>query len=235
MTNGIILKIGDREVLSTEIKYEDLIELYKQFIKKYKEVPTSVFHNAKHNMPQTRIINRILKENNITYKEFLCQFGKTSHTRTGDEDYDSLKNKYIEISKKRGSYLKEKELFNNKYGLPSSRWFISHCPNKEIKTFRDFLRWCGFDTHYAISKEEVSMKLKSYEKKINRPLTLSDITYDNVGFSMFVITRLYGNLTKAKEEIGLLPKRAKRPFEYYKNTLTEALNNIYKQNQQKIC
>ena len=74
-----MLKVGDKEVQSTKVTYEDLVILYKQFIDTYGEVPVYSKCDSKHNMPQGRIINRVLKENSITYNDFLLQFGKVSH------------------------------------------------------------------------------------------------------------------------------------------------------------
>ena len=57
-----MLKVGNKEVQSTKVTYEDLIILYKQFINTYGEVPVYSKCDSKHNMPQGRIITRVLKE-----------------------------------------------------------------------------------------------------------------------------------------------------------------------------
>lgn len=47
---------------------------------------------------------------------------------------------------------------------------------------------------------------------------------------MIVLVRMFGGLNKAKEEIGLMPTPTDKPlypFEYYRDTITEALNNLY--------
>ena len=88
MSTIIMLKVGDKEVQSTKVTYDDLVILYNQFIDTYGEVPVYSKCDSKHNMPQGRIINRVLKENNVTYNDFLLQFGKVSHVRTESKDYD---------------------------------------------------------------------------------------------------------------------------------------------------
>lgn len=42
-----------------------------------------------------------------------------------------------------GRALKVKELQNNTLGLPNRRWFANHCPDKDVKTYSDFLNWLG--------------------------------------------------------------------------------------------
>lgn len=78
MGKAIYLDVADRKVLTTQITYDDLVILYKQYIEKYGEVPTFSKCNSKHNMPQGRIINRVISEKGITYNDFLLQFGITT-------------------------------------------------------------------------------------------------------------------------------------------------------------
>lgn len=228
---SVKLKVGEKEVISTNITYEDLIVLYQQYIDTYGKVPVFSNCDLKHNMPQGRIITRILKENNVTYNDFLLKFGKVSHVRTESKDYNFYVKRYIELSNERGTYLNQNELTNNNLGLPGCNWFVKHCPDKNVHTFADFVHWCGFNTFHVWTKDEVSTALKELEIKLDKALVRDDITPENVGFSMIVINRLYGTLNKAKDEIGLKPTPANKPlrsFEYYKNTLTEAIDNLYK-------
>ena len=86
MATPVKLKVGNKEVKSTEVIYDDLVILYQQYIDDYGEVPVYSKCDSKHNMPQGRIITRVLKENNVTYNDFLLQFGKVSHVRTESKD-----------------------------------------------------------------------------------------------------------------------------------------------------
>ena len=76
MATPVKLKVGNKEVKSTEVTYDDLVILYQQYIDVYDEVPVYSKCDSKHNMPQGRIITRVLKENNVTYNDFLLQFEK---------------------------------------------------------------------------------------------------------------------------------------------------------------
>lgn len=225
------LKVGKRTILSTELTYDDLKILYEQYIKKYCEVPIFSKCDLKHNMPQGRIINRILEENNVTYNDFLLQFGKVSHVRTESKNYDIFLEKYKEISKQKGRALLSSELTNNAYGLPNVTWFVKYCPDKNVKMYDDFVRWCGFESNkLEKDKEYVCQTLINLEKKLKRPITRNDISKDKTGFSMIVINRLFGGLTNAKKELGLmktLPTQP-RPFEYYQKSLDIILDNFKK-------
>lgn len=235
---SVILKIKDKEVESTKITYDDLIELYKQYIETYGEVPVYAKCDKKHNMPQGRIITRVLKENDVTYNDFLLQFGKVAHVRSEIKNYDLYVKRFKEISDEIGHALCGNELLNNKYGLPNPNWFVKYCPDKNVKSYDDFVIWCGYESNkLKKDKELIVATLTNLEKELGRPIIREDISYEKTGFSMIVINRMFGGLNKAKEEIGLLPTPLDtplHPFEYYKKTLLEAINNLYAQTGRKF-
>lgn len=134
------LNVDGKKVLTTEITYEDLVMLYKQYIEKFNEVPVFSKCNLKNNMPQGRIINKIISNKGITYNDFLLQFGKVSHVRTESKDYDYYVNRFKKLCS--DHVLKIQDLINNEYGLPNANWFIKYCPDKNVKTYNDFIKWC---------------------------------------------------------------------------------------------
>lgn len=235
--NTSMLVVGDRNVQSTKITYNDLIILYQQYINTYEEVPVYSKCDSKHNMPQGRIITRLLNENRVTYNDFLLQFGKVSHVRTESKDYDLYVKKFKEVSDNTGHALNIKELTNNKYGLPSPNWFVKYCPDKNVKTYDDFVLWCGYKSNkLKKDKDFIITTLVNLERELRRPITRADISLDKTGFSMIAVTRIFGSLSNAKKEIGLMKTQFNtpmRPFEYYKETLTEALSNLSKQTGRK--
>ena len=109
------LNVDGKKVLTTEITYEDLVMLYKQYIEKFNEVPVFSKCTLKNNMPQGRIINKIISNKGITYNDFLLQFGKVSHVRTESKDYDYYVNRFIKLCS--DHVLKIQDLINNEYGL----------------------------------------------------------------------------------------------------------------------
>ena len=225
------LKVDDREVKSTEITYDDLVVLYNQYIKTYGEVPTYTTCDSKHNMPQGRIITRVLKENNITYNDFLLQFGKVSHVRTESTNYDVYVKRFIQTCKDLGRTLRQNELTNNTYGLPNVGWFIKNCPNKDVKCYNDFVVWCGLESNkLEKDRDFVVNTLVNLEKELGRPILKEDISLEKTGFSLIVLNRMFGGLGKAKEELGLMKSVSAKPlpFEHYKNRLDEVLQKIRK-------
>ena len=106
MAQAKLLDVAGRQVLTTEVTYDDLVILYKQYIEKYGEVPIFSKCDAKHNMPQGRIINRVIAENGVTYNDILLQFGKVSHVRTESKDYDLYVKRFKYICEKIGHTLR---------------------------------------------------------------------------------------------------------------------------------
>ena len=230
MGQAKFLDVNGRQVLTTEVTYDDLVILYNQYIEKYGEVPIFSKCDAKHNMPQGRIINRVIADKGITYNDFIVQFGKVSHVRAKPKDFESHVKRFKEVSDKVGHGLIQNELFNNSYGLPNPNYFVKYCPDKNVKTYDDFVLWCGYESNKLKRDDElVGQKLIELEKKLGRHITKYDITLENVGFSEIVVTRVFGSLNKAKEKLGLLPTPPSAqplPFEYYRNELDKILDNI---------
>lgn len=94
MGKAVYLDVDGRKVLTTEVTYDDLVTLYKQYIEKYGEVPNYKVCDSKHNMPQGRIITKIFNNKNITRDEFLKQFGIT--TRLKEKTINSIMKNIID-------------------------------------------------------------------------------------------------------------------------------------------
>lgn len=219
---SVVLEIDGKSVISTQITYDELVAAYYQFIRNHGAVPISSECVAKNNLPQMRIIKRILQEEHITYGAFLAQFGKVAHVRSDSRDYARHVKQYIEFSNKLGHAITSGELINNQYGLPGSTWFIQNCPDKNVTSFTQFVQWCGLTPAKKVwTREEVGNALCNLECQLSRPVTKQDIAPDSVGFSMIVVTRLFGSLSQAKQDLGLLRTAHIQPlsFEFYKTKL----------------
>lgn len=237
MGKAIYLDVADRKVLATQITYEDLVILYNQYIEKYGKVPVLSLCNAKHNMPQDGIIRRVIANRDITYNDFLLQFGKISHVRTENKDYNVYVRRFKEVCNKNGHVLTRNELINNSYGLPSSSWFVKYCPDKNIKTYDDFVKWCGYKSNKLEKDRDVVVNtLINLEKELGRPIVANDISMKKTGFSIYVLNRMFGGLSQAKKEIGLIKTQLNQPksFEYYKIKLDKILESIKSQTDRKI-
>lgn len=97
MGKAVYLDVGNRKVLATKITYNDLIILYKQYIEKYSSVPMLTQCSSKYNLPQAGIVKSVVKNEGISYNEFLLQFGKVrtldvngTHKNIRDLKYDDL-------------------------------------------------------------------------------------------------------------------------------------------------
>lgn len=203
---SVNLQIGKRVVKSTEVTYDDLVELYRMFIQKFGHVPITPECTAANNLPQMRIINRVLREQGITYKDFLGIFGKKLHARASSADYDIFVAQFKKYSDELSRPLTSLELVSEKYNLPSVKWFIKFCPDKNVKDYRDFVVWCGYDPCKKIwTKDEVAIILQEFERANDRNVVQEDINTPNMGFSMIVINRLFGSLEDARKECGLMP------------------------------
>lgn len=215
---------------TTELDYNDLIILYKQFIEKYNKIPTYKELTLKYNMPQPKIMKKILNNQHIIYNDFLNMFGKVKHVRTENiNNYNYYVDKFKQICIEKNHVLKMKELQNNSMGLPSAYWLIKNCPDKNVKTYIEFCHWCGFnDNSLKKDKTEVIKQLRLLQENLGRPLIKKDITIQNVGFSNIVIVRIWGSWSQCKKELDLYPTPTSNPksFDYYKNQVDIALNTI---------
>ena len=235
--SGVDLNVNGEKVCSLELTYDQLVWLYNDYVERTGKIPTTKDCSLKNNLPQQRIVNKILKSQNITYKDFMLLFGKHAHVRASVDDYNEYVNKFKEISNRIGRALTSPELIDNIYGLPNAQWFAKYCPANDVKSYDDFVRWCGLKSNKSKKdKEDVSKKLLELEKTIGRPLTRDDISYDKVGFSMIVINRIWGSLTKCKKELGLVetpPSSTPKSFGKYKADLDKVIESFKSQTDRK--
>lgn len=223
IVNGVIKK-------TMELTYEDIVWLCKDFYNKNNKYPSGHDFCIKNNLPQQRIVSRLIKEKGLTYADFWNSLGKTKHVRAEIENYDIYIHKFKEYCNK-NHVLTSRELFCNKLGLPSSSWFVENCPDKNVKNYSDFLKWCGYNPNIIIyEKEYISQQLIKYEKELGRAIRKEDICSDKIGFSFWAIQRIWGSLRNCRKEIGLqepvILKKKARSFLEIKNNIDGILNKI---------
>ena len=229
----VILNVNGVDKKSTELSYEDLCWLYQDFTNKYGHVPITSECLSKYNLPQARIVNKILDSAGITYNDFINQFGKTSHVRANKNNYDKYVDRFKEVSNQLGRALKFSELVNNEYGLPSSGWLVKNCPDDSVKSYDDFVVWCGFDSNsLKMDKQYVIDSVYKLQEELGRPIIREDLTLDKIGFSSIVINRIWGGLNNCKDELGLLRTESSKslPFSHYKEILDGILDDITENN-----
>lgn len=224
--NGVIKK-------SRDLTLDDLKILFNQFKKQTGKLPILQDCISRNNLPQPKIIKNILLENNVDYQDFYNSLGKYSHLRTESKDFTYFFNKYMNICNETGRALMIKELVNNTYGLPSATWFVDNCPDSKIKSYDDFVTWCGFPSNKLKNDDEwVAKKLIELDKRLNRPIKSTDLTARNIGFSMIVVNRIWGGLQNAQIQLnlkqGIRKVKQYNSFEEMKKDLSIILNSIKK-------
>lgn len=237
MGKSVLLDVNGIKKSTTNITYDDLVWLYKSFEKTHGRLPKTSEGLAKNNLPQQRIIMRVLEENNVTYNDFMLSLGKVSHVRADVKNYTAYVERYKQVSNKLGRALLSNELINNQYGLPSASWLAKNCPDESVKSYDDFVIWLGYESN-KLQKDDcdVARKLIDLENRLGRPITKTDITLKNVGFSDIVVSRIWGSLSKCKKELGLMKAIPAQPksFEYYRELLDVILDNISNSTDRKF-
>ena len=75
MPKIFILKIGNKDIPTSKLTYEDLTELFKQFIKKENRTPSMEELTIENNLPSYSKVQKILKDKKLNYKEFCSLLG----------------------------------------------------------------------------------------------------------------------------------------------------------------
>ena len=117
------------------------------------------------------------------------------------KDYDMQVKRYIELSENNRHAIAMDNL--SKYNLPDYRWFIKHCHSKNIKSWNDFVDWCGFYSRSS-SKEKVIDLIMKKQESLNRPLMYDD--FRNRGCYDIPFTYIYktwGTINQMKIALGL--------------------------------
>lgn len=219
---------------SSELSYDDLIFLSDQFYNTNKNI-TKKDYKSENNLPCIDMVLKILNNQGMSYMDFIDRYKNIKNRKKiyNPELYNVYVNKYKDISNKRSKPLTTKELYAN--NLPTSQWFIKHCPDPNVNNWADFVQWCGFISSNNCGvkindKDFVIDKLYMLEKKLGRPIQLRDITRRNIGFSWQVIYDIWGGLEQCKEEIGLKHSvgNTPKPWDYYDEMMTKVLDDIFK-------
>lgn len=158
------------------------------------------------------------------------------------EKYDDYIEKFKEISSQLGRPVKYRELINNEWGLPSTRWFVAHCPDENVKNFSNFLEWLGYIPRYHMSKEGVTELIYKKQKELKRDLMasdFSDVQDDPDNISNSVISKYWGNFNNMKKALGLnivqeSMKDRTRSIDELKDDLIKLCNEIYNNENRKL-
>lgn len=200
------IKILDKYKSPKKVTIDDLKLICLDFYDNHNKYPTSLDFNSSYNqMPSFTKVTNILSENNITWFDFLNEIGCDRFYPNVDK-YDEYIYKFKSICNQLGRPLKYHELLHNEYELPTTRWFVEHCPNKDVKDYNQFLEYIGYIPRYNMSKDLATKLILELQNKLDRPLMLEDFIYTTdsdkvIGIS--TIKNYWGTMNKMKEELGL--------------------------------
>ena len=198
------IKVGNKYKSQRSINLDDLKIIFSEFYKIHNRYPTSEDLNVSFNeMPTYSKVLNILKNNNTSWAEFLL---KEYDIFIADiNKYNEYIDKLKEICDNLKRPLKYSEFLHNDYQLPDSRWFVNHCPDKNVKNYNQFLEYLGYKPRKNMSKELATKKVLELQHKLNRPLIIDDFQNinrdDDIGIS--TINNHWGSFNKMKEELGL--------------------------------
>lgn len=122
------------------------------------------------------------------------------------EKYEDYVREYIRKSEEQNKHISSSKL--RYFDLPDSRWFIKHCPDKNVKTYTDFVAWCGIIPHYGmkhnLSKAEAIRCIYKMQEDLDRPLQYDDFRGNGCHtISISYIRETWGSVNKMKKELGL--------------------------------
>lgn len=224
--SSVILNVNGREVVSTEVTLQDIYDLYQIFVDTYGYFPRAHELDSKHNMPQMRIVQRVLSLSGVPYTDLCLKFGKTSHARSVAKDYPIYLERLKDYVEAHGCSPSSKELTG--LGFPSAKWLIQNCGTPTICTWLEFLEYYNLPACKTYTENEVIELLRTYQNELGRPISSSDLGKVGSPVSNIVITRLFGSWGQCKEQLGLLPTlpQQPKPFEFYKDRLTSVVAAI---------
>lgn len=202
------LYVEGTPIPSTKLDFEDLLWLTADFVKKNGRMPITPEYVAANNLPQPRILKRLLRGSGISYIEYCGYFGKTDHARADIDEYGLYVDRFKRLCRERGRAIRSAELCNIDNLLPCAKWLVTNCPNKNVKSYNDFIKWCGFmPSKHVFTQDEVISALQAKHKELGRQLYSSDISTPKIGFSSIVVARLFGSFNNAIKAANLDPPK----------------------------
>lgn len=165
MSNAIILMVGDKQIQSTKITYNDLVVLYQQYIDIYGELPLSKFCDSAHNMPQRRIIKKILQDQNIEENIFIKQFNVIEKRLIATQEQSDYYKKQFPIT-----------ILDTTYYLFGDISVI-HKDSKHNSYYLNIIDNVGYKYSYSYNAVMAARKNK---KPLNRFFKWNKYTYDNI-------------------------------------------------------
>lgn len=200
--------------LKNEITLKNVINSYKRFYNENNRLPIVDDISKNDYLYIREIVKTVLKRNNMKLLD-LCKLVTNNNVDMNyqmmigldcnDDIYNEYKSKFIKECMKNNNNPISQYGICNKYNLPNVNWFIKNCPNKNVKTYKDFCEWCGFIRPENITKEEAKNIILKMQSKLDRPLMYDDFrnpNKDEIGIT--TVKKFWGTMNKMKRELGLI-------------------------------
>lgn len=230
------LKSG-KYVPPEQLTLDNLYELFDIFKINNGYIADREHYNLKNNLPSWYIISRIINDNKLTLQDFFNNMGRKKSPRSSKKDYQKYLSIFKDecINKKRALFSLEVDKNKN---LPSMNWLVKNCPNENVKTYNDFIIWCGFIPHKNISKEVATNIIFQMQSKLNRPITAKDFDNPQVNeIGIKTIYRIWGETWIMQKELGLKitgKHQEKYTIDELKKNIINICNKVYNEENRKI-
>ena len=99
-----------------ELTYNDVKYLYDEYYRIYGKYPNFKSQVISNNVPHSKILARVLKEQGMTLNDWQNSYGLVSHVRSDPKHYDIYLKKFKDLYLEKG-YIRYNELINNNLGL----------------------------------------------------------------------------------------------------------------------
>lgn len=121
------------------------------------------------------------------------------------EDYDYYVREYIQKSEELGNPIKYDLLRKEPFNLPDGRWYINNCQDKSVKTWADFVDWCGFVAKGKTpSKDKMIKLIYKLQSEKDRALMYDDFRGRGCYHPPLEAIKTYwGTINNMKKELGL--------------------------------
>lgn len=120
-------------------------------------------------------------------------------------DYDYYVKQFIQKSEMMNKTIPHTQLRKEPFNLPDARWYVKHCPDENVRTWADFVDWCGFVANRkTLSKEKVVDLIYRMQSQLDRPLMYDDFRGNGCyHVSIGLLKKYWKNMNEMKRELGL--------------------------------
>lgn len=136
---------------------------------------------------------------------------------------------YKEVMSQLGRYLKQDELIKNKYGLRSANWYRFNAPEEtKIKTYFDFLEWCGYIKQQPKTKEDATKRILKMQENLERPIIGTDFKNAKSGDVNYrTVMKFWSGINDMQRELDLVITNSFDGFVYTKDSIIEKIHEYY--------